>query len=93
MACTPAAAAELEEVAAAVLVLVLEEVPSDSVVVALAEVVSPVALAVEFTRMTPEAEATPKVALPAGKKVAVELGKEVVVLDAMEEELEEELEA
>lgn len=84
-ACTPAAAAELEEVAAAV--LELDEVTSDEVVVALAEVVSPVALAVEFTRTTPVPAATPRVPLPAGKKVAVELGKRVVVLDATEEEL------
>lgn len=66
--------------------LVLEEVSSDEVVVALAEVVSPVALAVEFVR-APVPEATPRVPLPAGKKVAVELGRRVVVLDTTEAEL------
>lgn len=80
MACTPAAAAELEEVAAAEAVLELEE--SSEVAVALAEVVRPVALAVEFKRTTPVPDATPRVPLPAGKKVAVEL----VVLGTIEEE-------
>lgn len=71
--------------AAAELVLVPEDVSSDDeVVVALAEDVSPVALAVELTRMMPVPEATPWVALPAGKKVAVVLGTKVVVLDATE---------
>lgn len=78
MACTPAA--ELEEVAAAEAVLELEE--SSEVAVALAEVVRPVALAVEFERTAPVPDATPKVPLPAGKKVAVEL----VVLGTIEEE-------
>lgn len=60
--------------AAAELVLLAEDVSSDEVAVAPADDLSPVALAVELTRTKPVADATPRVALPAGKKVAVVVG-------------------